>query len=66
MVCPTCGEIFNESGYKVVIHSFTTQQSAPTTEEGQGQPDLRDDGTPKEKLQEKEVADEQDVATQEP
>ena len=34
--------------------------------EGQGQPDLRDDGTPKEKLHEEEVVDEQDVFTQEP
>ena len=50
VVCPTCGEIFKESGHKIVIHAFTTQRSTPTTEEGQGQPELRDDGTPKEKL----------------
>ena len=50
VVCPTYGEIFNELGYKVVIHAFTTQQSTPTTKEGQGQSNLRDDGTPKEKL----------------
>ena len=66
VVCPTCGEIFNESGYKIIIHAFTTQQSAPTTVEGQVQLDLRDGGTPQEKLQEKEAADEQDVVTQEP
>ena len=53
VVCPTCGEIFKESGHKIVIHAFTTQQSAPTTAERQGQPDLRDGGTPKEKLHEK-------------
>ena len=64
VVCPTYGEIFNESGYKVIIRAFTTQQSTPTTVEGQGQLDLRDDGTPKEKIHEKEVADEQDAVTQ--
>ena len=25
VVCPTCGEIFKESGHKIVIHAFTTQ-----------------------------------------
>ena len=34
--------------------------------EGQGQPDLREGEIPQEKLQEKEVSDEQDAATQEP
>ena len=34
VVCPTCGEIFKESGHKIVIHAFTTQQSAATTKEG--------------------------------
>ena len=34
VVCPTCGEIFKESGYKILIHAFTTHQFAPTTEEG--------------------------------
>ena len=34
--------------------------------EGHGQPDLRDDGTPKEKIHEKEVVDEQDAVTQKP
>ena len=33
MVYPTCGEIFKESGHKIVIHAFATQQSAPTMEE---------------------------------
>ena len=33
--------------------------------EGQGQPDLRDGGTPKEKFHEKEVANELDAITQE-
>ena len=58
MVCPTYGEIFNDPGYKVIIRAFTTKSSAPTTVEGQGQPNLRDGGTPKEKLHEKEVTDE--------
>ena len=66
VVYPTCGEIFNESGYKIIIHALTTQQSTPTTMEGQVQLDLRDGGTPQEKLQEEEVSDEQDVVTQEP
>ena len=57
VVCPTCGEIFNESGYKIIIRAFTTQQSAPTTMEGQVQLDLRDGGTPQEKLQEEEASD---------
>ena len=34
--------------------------------EGQGQPDLGDDGTPKKKLHGKEIVDEQDAITQEP
>ena len=29
VVCPACGEIFNESSYKVVVHAFATQQPAP-------------------------------------
>ena len=33
VVCPTYGEIFKEAGHKIVIHAFTTQQSAPKTEE---------------------------------
>ena len=33
VVYPTCGEIFKEAGHKIVIRAFTTQQSAPTTEE---------------------------------
>ena len=33
MVCPTYGEIFKEVGHKIVIHAYTTQQSAPTIEE---------------------------------
>ena len=66
VVCPTCGEIFDELGYKVIVRAFTTYQSAPKTVEGQRQPDLRDDGTPKEKLHEKEVVDEQDAVTQKP
>ena len=57
VVCPTCGEIFKELGHKIVIHAFTTQHSTPTTEEGQGQPELREDGTPKGKIQEEEVSE---------
>ena len=33
MVCPTYGEIFKESGHKIVIGAFTTQQFATTTGE---------------------------------
>ena len=25
VVYPTCGEIFDESGYKVIVRAFTTQ-----------------------------------------
>ena len=63
VVCPTYGEIFKESGHKIVIHAFRTQKSAPTTEEGQGQPELREDGTPKGKLQEEEVSEKEDAVT---
>ena len=50
----------------LIVRAFTTQHSAPTTVEGQVQLDLRDGGTPQEKIQEEEAADEQDVVTQEP
>ena len=66
VVCPTCGETFDESSYKVIVHAFTTQQSIPTVVEGQGQLDLREGEIPQEKLHEKEVSNVQDAATQEP
>ena len=25
VVCPACGEIFNQSGYKVIVHEFGTK-----------------------------------------
>ena len=25
VVCPVCGEIFNQSGYKVIVCAFVTQ-----------------------------------------
>ena len=36
MVCPMCGEIFNQSGYKVIVHAFVTQQPVPVAVEEQG------------------------------
>ena len=33
VVCPMCGEIFNESGYKVIVHAFATEQPTPTAVE---------------------------------
>ena len=66
VVFPVCGEIFNESGYKVIVHAFITQQPAHTVVEEEGQPDWKDGEAPQEKLQQKEVADKQDVDTQEP
>ena len=33
VVYPTCREIFKEAGHNIVIHAFTTQQSAPAMEE---------------------------------
>ena len=66
VVYPTCGEIFDESGYKFIVHAFTTQQSAPTFVEGRGRPDLGEGEIPQEKLHEKEVSDVQDATTQEP
>ena len=38
VVCPVCGEIFNQSGYKVIVRAFVTQQLVPTVVEEQGQP----------------------------
>ena len=61
-----CGEIFNESGYKVIVRAFVTQQPAPIVMEEQGQPDWKDGEAPQERLQQKKVADEQDANTQEP
>ena len=37
MVCPVCVEIFNQSGYKVIVHAFVTQQPIPAAVEEQGQ-----------------------------
>ena len=36
MVCPMCGEIFNQLGYKVIVRAFVTQQPAPAAVEEQG------------------------------
>ena len=33
VVCPACGEIFNQSGYTVIVHAFGTQNPAPVVEE---------------------------------
>ena len=52
-----CGEIFNQSGYKVIVRAFVTQQPVPTAVEEQGQPDWKDGEAPQEKLQQREVAD---------
>ena len=30
VVCLVCGEIFNQLGYKVIVHAFVTQQPIPT------------------------------------
>ena len=37
MVYLVCGEIFNQSGYKVIVFSFVTQQTVPAVVEEQGQ-----------------------------
>ena len=37
VVCPMCGEIFNQSSYKVIVHAFVTQQPIPVIVEEQGQ-----------------------------
>ena len=66
MVCPMCGEIFNQSGYKVIVHSFVTQQLIPAAVEEQGQPNWKDGEAPQEKLHQSEVLDKQGVDTQEP
>ena len=38
VVCPACGEIFNQSGYKVIVSAFDTHKPTPVVEEGQGEP----------------------------
>ena len=43
-----------------------TQKPVPISVEEHGQPDWKDGEAPQEKLQQKEVADEHDVDTQEP
>ena len=50
VVCLMCGEIFNDSSYKVIVHAFATQQPALTAVEEQGQPGWKDGETPQEKL----------------
>ena len=50
VVCPMCREIFNQSGYKVIVCAFVTQHPVPTTVEEQGQPDWKDGEAPQEKL----------------
>ena len=57
VVCPMCGEIFNQSGYKVIVHAFVTQQPVSTAVEEQGQPDWKDGEAPQEKLQQRELGD---------
>ena len=66
MVCPECGEIFNQSGYKFKVHAFVTQQTVPIVVEEQGQPDWKDGEDPQEKLQQREVLAKQGANTQEP
>ena len=39
VVCPVCGEIFNQSSYKVIVRAFLTQQLKPTVVKEQGQLD---------------------------
>ena len=63
VVFPVCGEIFNQSGYKVIVHAFVAQQLVPVAMEYQGQPDWKDGEAPQEKLQQREVVDEQDADT---
>ena len=63
VVCPVCGEIFNQSGYKVIVHAFVTQQPVPTVVDEHGQPDWKDGEAPQEQLQQREVADKQGADT---
>ena len=63
MVYPMCGEIFNQSGYKFIVHAFVTQQPLPVVVEEQGQPDWKDGESPQEKLQQREVADKHGAGT---
>ena len=37
VVCPVCGEIFNQSGYKAIVPAFVTQKHELAVVEEQGQ-----------------------------
>ena len=39
VVCPACGEFFNQSGYTVIVRAFGTQNPPPSVEEEQEAPD---------------------------
>ena len=49
VVYPTCGEIFSQSGYTVIVHAFETHKPVPIVEEGQEAPnaELRREDEPK-------------------
>ena len=66
VVCPMCGEIFNQSGYKVIVRAFMTQQLVPAAVEEQGQSDWKDGEAPQEQLHPGGVVDKHGVDTQEP
>ena len=51
VVFPVCGEIFNESVYRVIVRAFVTQQPVPIVVEEQGQPNWKNGEAPQEKLQ---------------
>ena len=38
LVYPTCGDIFSQSGYIVIVHAFETHKIAPAAKEGQEAP----------------------------
>ena len=38
VVCPECGESFNQEGYKVIVQAFVAQKPAPANEEGKEVP----------------------------
>ena len=40
VVCPPCGEIFIQSGYKFIVCAFETQNPTPVDKEEQEAPDV--------------------------
>ena len=43
-MCPKCGEIFNQSGYKVIVWEFVAQKPAQAIEQDKEAPTVEPKG----------------------